>query len=128
VVSDRLGNAGLGVSRYTHNGASHQESRRTLARGMGTGEEGALMRTRASVKTAFRPTRFRAGYATDEVDRFVEAVHDALHSRRSRLGSIDVAYQRFTPVLFKPGYHMDDVDDYLTEAKHQLEEREYRAD
>jgi hypothetical protein len=108
LISDRLGNGGLGVSRYGPE--RHVTSRGPMGpgtcRGIGmvTSEQGALMRTTDSTMTAFRPTRFRAGYATDEVDRFVEAVRDALGSRRSRLGGIDVAYQRFprcwsSPVL-----------------------------
>ncbi len=74
--------------------------------------------------TEFRPTRLRAGYATDEVELFIEAVEDALRSPTPRLHSEDVAEQRFTPVVLKTGYRMDDVDDYLTEAEHLLRERE----
>jgi DivIVA domain-containing protein len=83
------------------------------------------MRTHAAA-TTFGQTRFRPGYAIEEVDLFVAAVEDALHSHRPRLGAVDLAYQRFTPVRLKPGYRMDEVDDYLTEAKHLLDERENR--
>jgi DivIVA domain-containing protein len=84
------------------------------------------MRTQATTDPTFGQTRFRPGYATDEVDLFVEAVEDSLQSHRPRLGAVDVTYQRFTPVWLKPGYCMDEVDDYLTEAKHLLDERENR--
>jgi DivIVA domain-containing protein len=73
---------------------------------------------------AFRQTRFRGGYAPDEVDVFIDAVEDALRSPTPRLGATDVAEQGFTPVLFKTGYHIGDVDDYLSEAEQLLNERE----
>ena len=81
------------------------------------------MTTYVAQDTRFRQTRFRAGYAVDEVDAFVEVVEDALRSPTPRLGASDVAWQRFTPVVMKSGYRMDDVDDYLTEAEHRLSER-----
>ena len=71
----------------------------------------------------FRQTRFRAGYAVDEVELFIEAVQDALRAPRPRLNAADVAERRFTPVILKPGYRMDNVDDYLSEAEHLLSER-----
>jgi DivIVA domain-containing protein len=83
------------------------------------------MSTNNVTDRAFRHTRFRGGYATHEVDVFIDAVEDALRSPTPRLGAADVAGQVFTPVLFKPGYHMGDVDDYLTEAEHLLSEREH---
>ena len=85
------------------------------------------MSTYVADDTRFRQTRFRVGYATDEVDTFVEAVEDALRSPTPRLGASEVAWRRFTPVILKAGYHMDDVDDYLTEAEHLLGEREQAA-
>ncbi|HWL95747.1 MAG TPA: DivIVA domain-containing protein [Nocardioidaceae bacterium] len=83
------------------------------------------MSTSDATDRTFRHTRFGAGYATEEVDVFIDAVEDALRSPTPRLGSTDVARQMFTPVLFKPGYHMGDVDDYLSEAEHLLSEREH---
>ena len=71
-----------------------------------------------------RQTRFRAGYAADEVESFVRAVEDALRSPASLLDASDVARKRFSPVVLKPGYRMDDVDDYLDGAVRLLRERE----
>jgi len=83
------------------------------------------MSTHVAQDTRFRHTRFRTGYAVEEVDAFVEAVEDALRSPVPRLDASDVAWQRFTSVIVRPGYRRDDVDDYLTDAEHRLSERGY---
>jgi DivIVA domain-containing protein len=86
-------------------------------------DEGALMSHDLARDIQLRPTRFRSGYAADEVEPFLAVVQDALRSPRPRLRAGDVAERRFTPVILKPGYRMDDVDDYLTEVEHLLSER-----
>jgi DivIVA domain-containing protein len=90
-------------------------------------DEGALMSHDLARDIQLRPTRFRSGYAADEVEPFLAAVQDALRSPRPRLRAGDVAERRFTPVILKPGYRMDDVDDYLTEVEHLLSERAPRG-
>jgi DivIVA domain-containing protein len=82
------------------------------------------MSAQATLSPQFRPTKWRAGYAADEVERFIESVEDALRSPTPLLSARDVAWHRFTPVLLKPGYDMDDVDRYLADAEHRLGERE----
>jgi DivIVA domain-containing protein len=71
-----------------------------------------------------RHTRFRAGYAAEEVEPFVAEVEDALRSPQPRLEAEDVAGKRFIPVVLRHGYRMDDVDGYLDHAEHVLRERQ----
>lgn len=75
-------------------------------------------------ETEFRQTWFRTGYAAEEVEPFLAAVKDALHSGTPLLEASDVAWHRFTPVVLKHGYRMDDIDEYLDDAERQLRERE----
>jgi DivIVA domain-containing protein len=82
------------------------------------------MSSHATLRPHFRATKWRAGYAADEVERFIDSVEDALRSPTPLLSARDVAWHRFTPVLMKPGYDMDDVDRYLAEAEHRLGARE----
>jgi DivIVA domain-containing protein len=82
-----------------------------------------LMRRYVGHAPTFRLTRFRTGYATDEVDHFVDAVQDALRSPHPRVGCLDIARQRFRAVMLRTGYHRGDVDAYLSEAEHLLSER-----
>jgi DivIVA domain-containing protein len=82
------------------------------------------MSAHATLSPQLRQTKWRAGYAADEVERFIESVEDALRSPTPLLSARDVAWHRFTPVLMKPGYDMDDVDRYLAEAEHRLGKRE----
>ena len=74
--------------------------------------------------TDFRHTRFRTGYAIDEVDRFVEVVENALRSASPRLTAAEVAGQQFSQVRFKPGSRREDVDNYLGQADRWLHQGE----
>lgn len=68
----------------------------------------------------FRPTKWREGYDTDEVDAFldeVQATLTAAEEGRSGPGVTPeaVVATRFTPTRFRSGYDQDDVDDFLDE-------------
>jgi DivIVA domain-containing protein len=75
-------------------------------------------------ETQLRQTRFRTGYAADEVERFVAAVDAALRSPTPGLHAADIGDKRFSPVVLQHGYRMDDVDNYLDGVEHLLRERE----
>jgi len=68
----------------------------------------------------FRPTRWREGYDTDEVDAFLDEVRATLTAAgegRPGLGvtPLAVVAKRFTPTRFRSGYDQDEVDDFLDE-------------
>ena len=90
---------------------------------MQSSDEGALM-TQYDEHARLRHTRFRAGYAAEEVEPFVAEVEDALRSPVPSLDATDVAWKLFSPVVLRHGYRMDDVDDYLDRAEHVLRERQ----
>jgi len=68
----------------------------------------------------FRPTTWREGYDTDEVDAFLDEVRATLTAAgegRSgpRVTAEAVVATRFTPTRFRGGYDQDEVDDFLDE-------------
>ncbi|GAA1562358.1 hypothetical protein GCM10009741_79780 [Kribbella lupini] len=75
---------------------------------------------------AFRPVRFREGYAIEDVDDFLDLavqslsrgqVADQPADRRNGARPVDSRRQqdapRFTPVKFREGYDMAEVDDFV---------------
>lgn len=63
-------------------------------------------------RPTFTTTRFREGYATEDVDRFLDEVFTALASGRP-VPNITEAV--FTPTRFGVGYDMAEVDQFLDE-------------
>jgi DivIVA domain-containing protein len=77
----------------------------------------------------FTPTRFRDGYAVDDVDAFLERVHATLTAYEGGtafgvLSATDVVNARFHPTKFRKGYSQDEVDDFLDEVVAELRRRE----
>jgi DivIVA domain-containing protein len=69
----------------------------------------------------FTPTRFRDGYAMDDVDAFLERIHATLTAYEQRtavdvLADVDVVNARFRPTRFREGYDQDEVDDFLDQV------------
>lgn len=63
-------------------------------------------------RPGFTRTRFRSGYAVEDVDAFLDAVFSALASGQS---PPDIDSARFRPTRFAPGYDMTEVDAFLEE-------------
>ena len=67
----------------------------------------------------FTRTRFREGYDTDQVDAFLQRVHEVLATEeagRSSQGILtpdEVLRQRFAATKYRPGYDQNEVDDLL---------------
>ena len=68
----------------------------------------------------FTTTKWREGYAADEVDAFLDRVADALQQvhvgRPTTLTAEEVVAVRFAPTKFRTGYDQDEVDDFLDEV------------
>lgn len=67
----------------------------------------------------FGRTQFREGYDTEQVDAFLQRVHEALVAKgagrpwQGILTPDAVLKQRFAATKFRPGYDQDQVDDLL---------------
>jgi DivIVA domain-containing protein len=77
----------------------------------------------------FTPTRFRDGYAMDDVDAFLERVHATLTAYEGGtafgvLSATDVVNARFHPTKFREGYSQDEVDDFLDQVVADLRRHE----
>ena len=79
----------------------------------------------------FQLTKFREGYATDDVDRMLVAARTALDSwergERPNLTAVDVVNSRFRPTKFRQGYDQDQVDDFLDTVVVALQHYESRS-
>lgn len=87
------------------------------------------MLARDVTEKRFTPTRFRDGYAMDDVDAFLERVHATLTAYEGGtafgvLSATDVVNARFHPTKFREGYSQDEVDDFLDEVVAELRCRE----
>ena len=87
------------------------------------------MLARDVTEKRFTPTRFRDGYAMDDVDGFLERVHAALTAYEGGtafgvLSATDVVNARFHPTKFREGYSQDEVDDFLDQVVAELRRRE----
>ena len=70
----------------------------------------------------FGSTQFRQGYDMADVDRFVDEVVAALHSREPAEGlAARVRAVRFSTTSWQRGYDMADVDDLLESVAASLE-------
>ncbi|GAB2984889.1 hypothetical protein GCM10027282_25400 [Frigoribacterium salinisoli] len=79
----------------------------------------------------FRPTTWREGYDTAEVDAFLDEVRATLAAaEEGRAGPgvtpVVVVEKRFTPTRFRSGYDQDEVDDFLDEIVTALRRLEAR--
>jgi len=78
----------------------------------------------------FQLTKFREGYATEDVDRFLASARAALdeweRGTRPTLASTDVVNVRFQPTKFRQGYDQDQVDDFLDTVVVALQHYESR--
>jgi len=66
----------------------------------------------------FTPTKFREGYAQEDVDDFLDRVQAAFAAHEQGRVSVelspeDVTNARFRPTRFRNGYDQDEVDDFL---------------
>jgi len=71
----------------------------------------------------FTHTRYRAGYRTADVDRFIDGIEATLGLRR-RVGSpvtaADVVAAQFRVVRLRRGYEMREVDEALDDYEERL--------
>jgi DivIVA domain-containing protein len=75
----------------------------------------------------FTPTRFRDGYAMEDVDAFLERVRATLaaYEQGTAVGVLaDVVAARFQPTRFREGYDQDEVDDFLDQVVVELRGRQ----
>ncbi len=87
------------------------------------------MLARDVTEKRFTPTRFREGYAMDDVDAFLERIHATLTAYEQGtavevLADVDVVNARFQPTKFREGYSQDEVDDFLDEVVVELRRHE----
>lgn len=73
---------------------------------------------------AFMRVRLREGYATGQVDAFVDQAVQALRSPGSSMRPEDVRAVRFTPVRVRAGYDMREVDAFLDGLEEELAARQ----
>lgn len=73
---------------------------------------------------AFMRVRLREGYATGQVDAFIDQAVQALSSREATMRPEDVRAVRFTPTRVRAGYDMRQVDAFLDELEEQLAARQ----
>lgn len=73
---------------------------------------------------AFMRVRLREGYATGQVDAFIDQAVQALRSRETTMRPEDVRAVRFTPTRMRAGYDMRQVDAFLDELEDQLAARQ----
>ena len=77
----------------------------------------------------FTRTRYRPGYASAEVDAFIDRIEATL-GLQPRYGppvtAADVAAVRFRLVRLRPGYEMREVDEALDRYQEQLYEQGWR--
>ena len=70
-------------------------------------------------RRTFTRTKWREGYAPDEVDAFLERVALTLEAHPDGSGPVDadtIVQVRFAPTKFRAGYDQDEVDDFLDEV------------
>lgn len=72
---------------------------------------------------SFAVVRLREGYATDEVDLFVNRVTNALAQDGAGLTPEEIDSVRFQPSRLGPGYDMAQVDMWLSQAAGELRAR-----
>jgi DivIVA domain-containing protein len=66
-------------------------------------------------------TRLRPGYDKEEVDAFLEAIHDSfLGAREPLLTPDEVRNKQFSTTRLRPGYDEEEVDSFLDEAELRL--------
>ena len=79
----------------------------------------------SAVSRRFTVTRYRAGYATADVDAFIDKIEATL-GLRPRYGPAvtpaDVAAAQFRIVRLRRGYEMREVDEALDRYEEQLRE------
>ena len=79
------------------------------------------MLARDVTEKRFTPTRFRDGYAMEDVDPFLERIRATLAAYEQGttvglLADVDVVAARFRPTRFREGYDQDEVDDFLDQV------------
>ena len=76
-------------------------------------------------KARFSTTKFREGYAMDDVDTYLDRVRTSLESWESgvpgELTSDAVMQSRFALTKFRTGYVDEEVDNYLDEVSATLQ-------
>lgn len=74
-------------------------------------------------RPSFTHTKWRAGYAIDDVDAFVQRAIASLEAQHALpMTSTEVQDVRFTPVLLRSGYDMGEVDAWLDALAARLSE------
>jgi DivIVA domain-containing protein len=79
----------------------------------------------SAVSRRFTVTKYRAGYATADVDAFIDRIEETL-GLRPRYGPpvtpADIAAVQFRVVRLRRGYEMREVDEALDRYEEQLRE------
>jgi DivIVA domain-containing protein len=93
-------------------------------------ETGGIVFARDVTEKTFTPVRFRTGYATADVDAFLERIHATLTAYEGGtasgvLSTSDVVNARFRSTKFAEGYDLDEVDDFLDQVVAELRRHEW---